>query len=432
MKFHVLRVSLISLALAVAGFLAIGGASWFGATQALAASRAHTAEFKFFYASLKPHGRWVRHSRYDWIWKPRVAPGWRPYTVGRWRHTKRYGWVWQSAEGFGTITFHYGWWGRDVAGDWFWVPGYVWSPAWVVWKPGKTHVGWAPLPPEYVWGKRIDVALSVSWSVRFDPPPTYWAFVETRYIAAPSITQVVVAPRQNITYVNNSTTINNTAIINQTIVNRGLDVAELERQHNVKIETAEVVASKSASSVPEGTSASESAVSIVQPFGDKVDAEDVVTSTETADIIPAAERDAAPMVEEDAQAAAPSQPEPQPSDGPEQAVTKPDMTAPETPKAETTAVEPDPGKPEAAASSDGTESSPFETSAEVGSESAETNPADTPTATEETPSEPMEETAGAAAPPEPEQTEPEAETPPAVESAGEPAAPETPPEPPAE
>jgi hypothetical protein len=313
-----LPAGLVTITFALAVLFGLATPNVSGVPPAFAASGAQKAQFKFFYTSLKPHGRWVRHPRYDWIWKPRVSRGWRPYTVGRWRHSKKYGWLWDSSEPYGAIVFHYGWWDRDAQGDWFWAPGYVWSPAWVVWKKGSTHAGWAPVPPDRYWGRRVSVEISVSWEPRYEPPPTYWAFVEFRHITAPSLTQVVVAPQNNVIYIDKSKTIHNTTIVNQTIVNQGLDPRALERDHKVKVEDTEpAVVRQSERPSPDeagGTApAAVSGVEIVQPFGATVAEDEVVTGAEAEGVIPSAEIAAAPVVEEAPREAAATAPESDPA-----------------------------------------------------------------------------------------------------------------------
>lgn len=99
-----------------------------------------------FQSGLSPYGDWVRTGAYGTAWRPRVAPGWRPYYYGRWEWTNE-GWLWVSEEPFGWATYHYGRWAWDGGLGWVWVPGYQWAPAWVSWRFGGDVVGWAPLAP---------------------------------------------------------------------------------------------------------------------------------------------------------------------------------------------------------------------------------------------------------------------------------------------
>jgi len=104
------------------------------------------ATLESFQFGLAPYGDWVGTGAYGMAWRPRVAPGWRPYYYGRWEWTNE-GWLWVSEEPFGWATYHYGRWGWDGRLGWVWVPGYQWAPAWVSWRYGGDVVGWAPLAP---------------------------------------------------------------------------------------------------------------------------------------------------------------------------------------------------------------------------------------------------------------------------------------------
>lgn len=245
-------------------------------------------EFRYFFNELKPHGQWSRHARYGWTWTPRVSHRWRPYTVGRWVHTSQYGWVWDSHERFGAIVYHYGWWDRDLNGYWFWVPGYTWAPAWVVWKSGTTHIGWAPFPPARVWGKSWRVALSPTWQSEYDPAAHEWCFVEAQAIASPFVSQVVLPVEENTTHVEESATIQTVTVVNQTIVNRGIDIADLERDHGVNVDDADT----NPSSALAGQD-----LRIMQPFGGEAQPPDAIVLASPDDAIPASDIDAANAAE---------------------------------------------------------------------------------------------------------------------------------------
>ena len=105
-----------------------------------------------FRSALTPHGQWQRHDRWGEIWIPaRRDRDWRPYTEGRWVYTDEWGWYWDSDEDFGWVTYHYGRWVLEPRFGWIWIPGNEWGPAWVQWRRGDRHAGWAPLAPQQVF-----------------------------------------------------------------------------------------------------------------------------------------------------------------------------------------------------------------------------------------------------------------------------------------
>ncbi len=151
-----------------------------------------------FQSGLAPYGDWVRTGAYGMAWRPRVAPGWRPYFYGRWEWTNE-GWLWVTDEPFGWATYHYGRWGWDGGLGWVWVPGYQWAPAWVSWRYGGDVVGWAPLAPglslfvtSYAfmdsWWTFIPSARFCGtpvWSAAY-PPSRAWQFYGATRPAPPS------------------------------------------------------------------------------------------------------------------------------------------------------------------------------------------------------------------------------------------------------
>ena len=93
---------------------------------------------------LESNGTWYYESEVGHVWRPRVGPGWQPYTDGRWVWTA-YGWTWVPYEGWGWAPFHYGRWGNSARLGWYWIPSAGWGPAWVSWAVGPSYVGWCPL-----------------------------------------------------------------------------------------------------------------------------------------------------------------------------------------------------------------------------------------------------------------------------------------------
>jgi hypothetical protein len=99
------------------------------------ASRAYT---------LDSYGDWVYVPTFSsYMWQPRVASGWVPYSCGRWMWTP-VGWTWVSYEPWGWYPFHYGSWYWDASFGWVWSYDAVWGPAWVHWMYTPGYVGWCP------------------------------------------------------------------------------------------------------------------------------------------------------------------------------------------------------------------------------------------------------------------------------------------------
>ncbi len=193
---------------------------------AAAATPADSGEVSFFYGSLAPYGSWLTVAGYGQVWLPRVNPWWRPYTEGRWVYTNS-GWTWDSSEPFGWATFHYGRWLDDPQVGWVWVPGTVWGPAWVAWRSGGGHIGWAPLPPSARW--EVGVGFSGGGNFAAVIAPAHWCFVEDRYMTAPAIREYVAPRARNVTYVNVTNNITNYTVIHDRIVDRSVDVRQVER-----------------------------------------------------------------------------------------------------------------------------------------------------------------------------------------------------------
>ena len=185
-----------------------------------------SGDVSFFYDSLSPYGSWVYTAEYGWVWAPRVAVWWRPYTEGRWAWTDD-GWTWVGAEAWAWGPYHYGRWFWRGGYGWAWVPGSVWAPAWVAWRSGGGHLGWAPLPPSVRWeagigfsGGGVDFGAAIA--------PEHWCFVEERYITAPTIREYVVPPARNVTFVHVTNNITNYTEVENRVVNRSIDTRRVE------------------------------------------------------------------------------------------------------------------------------------------------------------------------------------------------------------
>ena len=215
----------------VALFLMVG-AFWVAPRSAAAET---SVSISFFYNRLSPYGHWVDHPRYGHAWYPTsVGLGWRPYTAGRWLFTADFGWYWESDFDWGWAPFHYGRWTYDVDYGWIWVPGYDWAPAWVAWRSGGGHLGWAPLPPSVTWSVSIglDFGTFDFAAVAYQPA---WVFVRERYFLAPRLRPVIFSPARNITIIHDTVDITNYKTVKNRIVNRGVNVRRVERVTRRKV-----------------------------------------------------------------------------------------------------------------------------------------------------------------------------------------------------
>lgn len=162
-----------------------------------------------FREALADFGSWVAHRRWGDVWVPaNVHQDWRPYTRGRWVYTDEWGWYWVSEDPWGWITDHYGRWAFEGGLGWVWVPGEEWSPAWVQWRQGAQHVGWAPLPPEDI----VD---------DYEDDPNVWMFVRAADLTAPRVYTVFVPVEEQPIYIRETFIVNRTVPLRQ----RGLRIA---------------------------------------------------------------------------------------------------------------------------------------------------------------------------------------------------------------
>ena len=180
----------------------------------------------YFYDYLQPYGMWVSYPAYGYVWVPGDAGyRWRPYTRGRWAWTD-HGWTWISLERWGWIAFHYGRWGWDRRLGWFWVPDVLWGPAWVAWRWGDAHIGWAPLPP----GSGFDLGRGFglrNWDR--DIPRDHWNFVRGRYFLDRSLDRYVVPYERNAMIINFTDFDVNIHVRDKRVVNDGVDIDQVGR-----------------------------------------------------------------------------------------------------------------------------------------------------------------------------------------------------------
>lgn len=97
---------------------------------------------------LERNGDWVYDEPQGYVYVPRVAHDWAPYTYGRWVYTL-YGWTWVADEPWGFVTSHYGRWGYSSRIGWHWQPRLGFSGAWVGWSSPvgrwSNTIGWCAL-----------------------------------------------------------------------------------------------------------------------------------------------------------------------------------------------------------------------------------------------------------------------------------------------
>ena len=211
-----------------------------------------SVSFGYFYNELAPHGRWFRHPRWGDVWHPtRVEADFRPYHRGHWVNTIEFGWTWYSDYPWSDAPFHYGRWVFDPYEGWLWVPGYVWSPAWVIWRSGGGHVGWFPMPPDdgflggydvyrrdWDWNRGFGYRDWYGPSFALEPLLAAWVFIEIGRLGDRDYYTYARPQTQHVTIINNTTNVTNYVTINNRIVNRSIDVTQVERARGRPIERA--------------------------------------------------------------------------------------------------------------------------------------------------------------------------------------------------
>jgi hypothetical protein len=146
---------------------------------------------------LAPYGAWVDDPSYGRVWVPHarvVGTDFAPYvSSGHWALDDSDDWVWVSDYPFGGVVFHYG--------RWAWIPGLRYAPAWVAWRTpvgGYGYVGWAPLPPAWIWYGGVSV--TYGYGVYYP-----WVFCSSDYLFYPHVHHYIVRDHHRMRYAANHT-----------------------------------------------------------------------------------------------------------------------------------------------------------------------------------------------------------------------------------
>ena len=186
-----LGLASIALAVVMPGVASAQGAQWDDApadgsppvgNELVGYDDTDPAALTDFNAELAPNGTWRDDATYGRVWIPHrsvVGPDFAPYvTSGHWAVADDGGWLWVSDYSFGWVVFHYGRWVWVGGVGWAWIPGRRYAHAWVTWRvadPGWAYVGWAPMPPDYVWHDGVAVGV---WFGLYTP----WVFCPSAYV----------------------------------------------------------------------------------------------------------------------------------------------------------------------------------------------------------------------------------------------------------
>lgn len=140
-----------------------------------------------FRQTLDAYGGWVEDPTYGVVWVPDrrlVGEDFAPYvTRGYWAVDEEGDWVWVSQDPFAWVVYHYGRWVWTSSAGWVWIPGRQYAKAWVVWRTpidGYGYVGWAPMPPSFIW---VD---GYATTLRFYPPVPY-VFCASAFVFSHSV-----------------------------------------------------------------------------------------------------------------------------------------------------------------------------------------------------------------------------------------------------
>lgn len=214
----------------VAAMLALSPVPFIASLTAAQAQEAQaTVSISIFFDTLAPHGVWVKHPQYRYVFCPKVEADWRPYTNGRWLYLEDYGWYFASDEPFAWAVYHYGRWFDDDRLGWCWVPGNAWAGAWVSWRQGDDFIGWAPLGPTRE-GFVIDVDVEAS-----EPPPERWIFVPAERFLEPELEVTIVFGDQEPDIFERTSFAGPVVVQNNIVVNNVIDIDFIQQVTNQQV-----------------------------------------------------------------------------------------------------------------------------------------------------------------------------------------------------
>jgi hypothetical protein len=202
-------------------------------TSTAAQAQEARVSFSVFFDQLRPHGIWVKHAKYKYVFCPKVDAKWRPYTNGRWIFIRDRGWYFDSREPFAWAVYHYGRWVDDDRIGWCWVPGNHWAPAWVSWRRSNDHVGWAPLPPEND-GFQINIKVTVG-----EPPERDWVFVPVRSFLEPDLEVKIIIADRDPEIFRHTEFVGPVIIQNNVVINNVIDIDFIQQQTNQQVTVVE-------------------------------------------------------------------------------------------------------------------------------------------------------------------------------------------------
>ena len=187
-----------------------------------------------FHEALEPYGRWIETVRYGLVWHPmHVHEDWRPYSYGYWECTEM-GWVFVSEHPWGWACYHYGRWLNTPDNGWIWIPGTVWAPAWVAWRVGGEHIGWAPLPPDpHYHPASVVIVEERHFSLDF-------VFVRGGHFCEPARPALFVPREQHVNIVNQTTNITQVNVVNNTVINNGPQITQVQKIVNKPVNVVRV------------------------------------------------------------------------------------------------------------------------------------------------------------------------------------------------